>query len=567
MPSIATRSLRPLFAVPLLAASGCGAIRIVEEIAADAGVGAVSGPLPRTAAERSGFTATSTHGEVIAFIDSLQRAGLPVRAGSMGRSAQGRDIPYMIVSRPLVSTPAEARRLGRLVVYVQGNIHAGEVEGKEALLAVVRDLAAGTGRNALDSLVLIAVPIYNTDGNEQLGPQERNRSEQNGPERVGQRANGQGLDLNRDYVKAEAPETRASLALLTAWDADVFVDLHTTDGSYHGYALTYSPSLHPAAGFGASYARDSLLPELRRRMRARHQLETFDYGNFSAAYGNESPVDTVKKGWWTYDHRGRYGTNHFGLRGRVAVLSEAYSHDPFERRVRTTEKFLRELLSLTAARAAGIRSGIAAHDDALARGEPREVALRSEFTRQPRIGEVISEDVVSTGDSTRTEPGLPRGLRRTGRMRVQRIPVHDRFDPTLTRRLPPAYAIPPDVGKTLFERLRTQGIIVQRIDEAWSGDLETFETSSVDRAARPFQGHNEVRVDGRWSRRRQTLPAGTWIVQTTQPFGVLAATLLEPESDDSFASWNALDGSLAAGAEHPVRRVMVPIRAPMRIVE
>ena len=561
------RPLRLLSAALIGATAGCGAIRIIEEMAIDAGAGHVAGPLPQTGAERSGFRATSSYDDVVAFIDSLQRAGLPVRAGTMGRSAQGRDIPYLIVSRPLVTTPAEARRLGRLVVYVQGNIHAGEVEGKEALMAVVRDLAAGTAANALDSLVLIAVPIYNIDGNELPGPQERNRSEQNGPERVGQRGNGQGLDLNRDYVKAEAPETRASLALLTEWDADVFVDLHTTNGSYHGYALTYSPSLHPAAGFGAVYARDTLLPMLRGRMKARHQLETFDYGNFSAAYGDESPVDTVKRGWWTYDHRGRYGTNHFGLRGRVAILAEAYSHDPFERRVRTTEKFLRELLSLTAARTASIRSGIAAHDAALARMEDREVALRSDFTRTPAIGEVLSEDLVSTGDSSRTEPGLPRGLRRTGRMRVQRIPVHDRFDATLTRRLPAAYALSPETGKLLLERLRAHGIVVQRTEAPWTGDVEIFAIDSVARASRPFQGHQEVRVEGRWSRARHTLPTGTWIVQTTQPFGVLAATLLEPESDDSFASWNALDAWIAAGAEHPVRRVTSPIRAPMRIVD
>ena len=175
------RTLRLFSAAILGATAGCGAIRIIEEIAIDVGAGNVTGRLPQTEAERSGFRGTSSYDDVVAFIDSLQKVGLPIRVGTMGRSTQGRDIPYLIVSRPLISTPAEARRLGRLVVYVQGNIHAGEVEGKEALLAVVRDLAAGSGSNALDSLVLVAVPIYNTDGNEQFGPQERNRAAQNGP--------------------------------------------------------------------------------------------------------------------------------------------------------------------------------------------------------------------------------------------------------------------------------------------------------------------------------------------------------------------------------------------------
>ena len=117
-----------------------------------------------------------------------------------------------------MSTPAEARALRRPIVYVQGNIHAGEVEGKEALLALLRDLTNSPEPNVLDSIILIAVPIYNADGNEKFASQEVNRREQNGPELVGERANAQGFDLNRDYVKAEAPETRASLAMFNAWD-------------------------------------------------------------------------------------------------------------------------------------------------------------------------------------------------------------------------------------------------------------------------------------------------------------------------------------------------------------
>ena len=240
-------------------------------------------------------------------------------------------------------------------MYVQGNIHAGEVEGKEALLALLRDLAFAGKPNALDSIVLIAVPIYNADGNERFASQAVNRTEQNGPELVGVRANAQSLDLNRDYVKAEAPETRASLAMFNTWDPDVFVDLHTTNGSYHGYALTYSPSLNPAAVFGGVYARDSLLPVLRQRMRMRHGFETFDYGNFLSDERNG--VDTtVREGWATYDPRPRFGTNYYGMRGRIGILSEAYSHDPLERRIASTYAFVREILSLVGEREAAIRS-------------------------------------------------------------------------------------------------------------------------------------------------------------------------------------------------------------------
>jgi hypothetical protein len=208
----------------------------------------------------------------------------------MGKTTEGRDLKYVIVSRPLFATPDAARRSGRPIVFVQGNIHSGEVEGKEALQALVRDLLLDARPNVLDSIVLIALPNYNADGNERLAPQARSRGAQNGPEMVGTRPNATGLNLNRDYMKADAPETRASLAMFNAWDPHVFVDLHTTDGSYHGYALTYAPSLNPAAElreatFGGAWARDSFLPELRQRVRARHSVEIFDYGDFVGAGG------------------------------------------------------------------------------------------------------------------------------------------------------------------------------------------------------------------------------------------------------------------------------------------
>ena len=309
-------------------------------------------------------------------------------------------LPLLILSRPNVATPEEARTLRRPIVYVQGNIHAGEVEGKEALLALVRDLA-NSSDNVLDSIVLIVVPIYNADGNERWAPQAVNRTEQNGPESVGQRPNAKMLDLNRDYVKAEAPETRASLAAFEKWNPDVFVDLHTTDGSFHGYALTYAPSLNPAAFDAGSYTMDSLLPELRRRMQARDGFAVFDYGNFDTQYEERDISDTVKSGWYSYDHRPRFGTNYFGLRQRVSILSEAYSHDPFERRVKSTYAFVHEILSLVAERGARIRAIEAAADSGFARGNfDTPIPIRSRLTTTPIREPVVFEVMAHTGDSS-----------------------------------------------------------------------------------------------------------------------------------------------------------------------
>src|SRR3954468_10351997 len=190
-----------------------------------------AGKRPLTRAERTNFAETSHYEDVVAFIDSLKSLGAHIQVGSIGKTIEGRDLPYVIASRPLITTPAEARRLGRPIAYIQANIHAGEVEGKEAMQSMLRDLLFDKKKNVLDSLVLIVQPIYNADGNEKFAAQSKNRGAQNGPELVGTRQNASGWNLNRDYVDADAPETKGALAMLNGWNPDVFMDLHTTDGS------------------------------------------------------------------------------------------------------------------------------------------------------------------------------------------------------------------------------------------------------------------------------------------------------------------------------------------------
>lgn len=505
----------------------------------------------RTRAERTDYRETSHYADVMGFVDSLR--GRPeLSFGSIGRTAEGRDIPYVVASRPRVATPEDARKLRRPIVYVQGNIHAGEVEGKEALLALVRDLTSSRGPNALDSVVLIAVPIYNADGNEKLGSQEVNRGSQNGPHIVGARANAQNLDLNRDYVKAEAPETRGSLAMFNRWNPDVFVDLHTTNGSYHGYALTYAPALSPAASMGA-FTRDSLMPVLRQRMQLRHSFPTFDYGDFISD-------DTLSRGWVTFDARPRFGTNYYGLRGGVSILSEAYSHDPFERRVKSTYAFVQEILSLAGERGTPLapNRGIAASDLTMFPAGPRQVSIRSEMVAAPDSAAVVAEIMEQTSDSVRTQPGVPKGRRRTGKFVTVRMPVYERFKPTLVVNAPAGYFLSASDSQAV-RALRQHGIIVDITDRPTPASVQVFHIDSAVASTRPFQGHREMRLEGKWQTAQVTMPAGSVFVRADQKLGTLAVYLLEPESDDGLVTWNFFDSHLRAGGTYPVLKLILPL--------
>jgi hypothetical protein len=505
-----------------------------------------------TRPERTGFRETSSYADVIAFLDSLQQLSPNLRVGILATSPEGRRVPYVVVGRPLVASPAEARRSGKLVIYLQANIHAGEVEGKEAAQMLLRDLTTGRLNRFLETMVLLVVPIYNTDGNERWASGGENRPGQNGPSRVGRNPNGQGLNLNRDYVKMEAPETQGAAALLLAWDPELFIDLHTTNGSYHGYVLTYAPGLNPNSNPAAEFVRDRFLPVVRRRMEQRHQQRTFSYGNFRSQH-----PDSLVQGWETYDARPRFGTNWMGLRGRLSILSEAYSNADFQTRISATYNFVREILQLAAEQKSTIQRLVVASD----RRRSDSISVRSRLA-DPVVQPVLAE---LTRDAGKGSGGYAR-RQRTGVYRPIRMPVYDRFVAGRNESMPAGYLIP---GKMthVVALLRRHGIGVDHTSRPWRARIRIFTPDSV-RSDSLFEGHKPVQVQGAWASESidTLISAGDYLVKTDQALGRLAAYLLEPASEDGVVTWNLLDRDLRAGLPYPIVRIESPPLVPLTAV-
>jgi hypothetical protein len=569
------------------------------------------GKRPLTRAERTNFTETSHYDDVITFIDSLKTLGAKIVTGSIGKTIEGRELPYVIASRPLVKTPAEARRLNRPIAYIQANIHAGEVEGKEAMQSLLRDLLFDKKKNVLDSIVLIVQPIYNADGNEKFGPQQRNRGAQNGPELVGTRQNASGWNLNRDYIDADAPETKGALAMLNQWNPDVFMDLHTTDGSIHGYALTYSPPLTPTAVNVVPYTAKTMLPAIRERMRTREGFEVTDYGDFSrtgvvrgqrgagraatpgtppdtsaAARGRRGGfagrggpsleqiiADSIPTSGWafsTYESLARYGTNYYGLRNRIGILSEAFSHDPFARRVASTYDFVSEILSYLAEHKTEIMN-LAKQGDAkvIAWGKNPSssppLALKSRMDTT-RIEDVRVEVITPLTDSSKREAGM--GARqRTGIIKLVRMPVMASFTPTLTSTLPFAYAFDDKTAHDILPILKLHGIHVERLDGSVKASVQSFRVDTVIDRGRSETSRMLKDVDGAWNEATsRTLPTGTYIVRAAQPYGLVAFYVLEPQSEDGLAQWSFFDDVLAAHSDFPIMRVTKPMTVRSHLV-
>src|SRR6184192_4441639 len=503
-----------------------GARSLLAALAATA-PGLAAQALPQTTAERTNYAATSTNAEVGAFLDSLELAGAPIAVSEMGASALGKPIYFVIASDPTVTSPGEAAASGKLVVYLQANIHGGEVEGKEAVLALLRELA-GARRELLRTLVILVAPDYNPDGNDAFGSQAVNRSEQNGPALVGQRADGKNLDLNRDYFKVEAPETRASLArVYTTWDPALMVDLHTTDGTLHGYQLTYAPPLDPNGPAGpTAFMRDQMLPALRKTLQDKYYEPNFDYGN----------VDTsqAQRSWDSYAPFGWYGINYVGLWGRMAILSEAYSHADFKTRVQVTHDFLVEILEYTGRHGDEIRR--------LERAADRQTALEG-ASSAPRPSLAVAYRLPSRGvEAVRLEV--------MQQVRTYRLPVRDRFVDSLTRPLPAGYFLPAG-GSDVAALLRLHGIQVQRFAAEWTDTVEVLTGTDLKWGTGEFQGHR--------------LPAGSYFVSTAQPLGRLVFALLEPEGF-GLARWGAFSAGVTSGLEFPVWRALRAPRAPSRFL-
>jgi len=280
-----------------------------------------------TIAESSGFTSTSRYDDVMGFIKELDNSSPYLRIETMAISTEGRDIPLMVLADPMPETHVLPEDDKRMVVYIQANIHAGEVEGKEATQMLARDLLKEHPKEIFDKLIILICPNFNPDGNEQIST--KNRTRQNGPVNgVGVRHNGQYLDLNRDAIKMETPEIRGVITkVLNRWDPAILVDCHTTNGSYHEEPVTFTWGLNPNGDRNLiNYMRDHMMPDVSGLLLEKYNVENVFYGTF-VDYNDYS------KGWTAYASEPRYLVNYVGVRNRLAILDENYSYADFKSRV------------------------------------------------------------------------------------------------------------------------------------------------------------------------------------------------------------------------------------------
>ena len=523
------------------AAVACGPAVPDDTAGRDVAPGAAERDL-LTRAERTSYEETTGFDEVVEFIERAAGLSDGIQVTSFGSTVEGRALPLVVVGDVADARPASVAAAGGIRVWLQANIHGGEVCGKEALLMLLRDLAAGQHAAWSSSMVLLIAPVYNADGNERMALD--NRPYQLGPVGgMGTRRNAQDLDLNRDHMKLESPEARALVRGYRDYDPHVVIDLHTTNGTQHAYHLTYAPPLHPNTHPAIdALLRNDWLPAVTDAIRAVDGWDFYHYGNVPRAEG-------ALPSWRTFDHRPRFNNNYVGLRNRIGIISEAYAYATFDERVAATLRFVEESLAFAHEHADRIAAVIEEADAAPVAG--RRLATRAVPRRSPEPVEIL---LGRTEEVPHPQTGEP--MRR--RLDVAEPTLMDEYvafeaaeDGMETA--PEAYYVPAELT-AVVDLLAAHGIEGVPLDADATVRAEQFVISDTSLAERSFEEHRLRTAEGAWTAVEQTLPAGTLSVPVTPATGRLVFALLEPRSDDGVVAWNLLDEHIETGAIYPILR-------------
>lgn len=487
-----------------------------------------------TVAEKSGFESTSNYADVQSFITELTKISKNIKVESIAKTTEGRDVPLLIIANPLPKSPADLINDKRIVVYIQANIHAGEVEGKEASMMLARDLVNGLNAEILQNVVVLICPNFNPDGNEAISTQ--NRTHQNGPKNgVGLRYNGQMLDLNRDAIKLESPEMTGLLRnVILKWDPAILVDCHTTNGSYHEEPVTFTWMMNPAGSQELiSFMRDKMMPQVS-------SVLTEKYNVLNCFYGEFTDLKNPEEGWISYASEPRYLTNYMGVRNRLAILNENYVYADYKTRVLGSYSLLHSILDYSASHGEEIKTMLKKVDlQTIARGANPAVAdsFPIEYNVRPTPEKIkihaFEVDIITDAEGKEQ-------LHKSDRKKLVSAPYLADYYPTRSVSVPYAYLIKlhdPSVVNLLIKH----GIKVEKLLQNATLEVETFNIIDLKPAERSNQGHYTNTVKGKMEKDTIEFQSGNYVVHMAQPLANLAAYLLEPETNDALLLWNYFD--------------------------
>lgn len=483
----------------------------------------------QTTAEKTNYAKTSRYDEAIKYAKDLDKASALISYQSIGKSGEGRDIPLLIAARGSAFSPKWAKRTGRAIVFIQAGIHAGEIDGKDAGFALLRDIAITKIRiDLLKDAIILFVPIYNVDGHENWSAY--NRINQNGPDEMGFRANSNNLNLNRDYMKADAPETRAWLKLWNEWKPDVFIDCHVTNGADFQYNVTYEyahfQEVHPAIKLWMDEHFDGVVvPKVEKE------------GNLLTHYV-EFAGREVTGGVATFIATPRFATGYAPIRNRPGLLIETNVYKSYKSRVRGTYDVLWKFIEEAgAAKASLFVANITADTQTIERGKTYDD--KRQFPLSLAINREKSTPLAFKGLEYKTEASTISGGNRIIYSDVPMnitIPRYDEARVT-TAVAPPLYYIIPPQYKDAIDLLSIHGVKFTRLAKPLTTEVESYQLTEPKWATTSFENRITLTTKQTAVKETRTFIAGSAVVPLDQEAANVAIHLLEPNGPDSLLYW------------------------------
>jgi hypothetical protein len=482
-----------------------------------------------TVSERSGFLQTGRYDEVVKLCSAFQEAyPKAVRCIEFGRTPEGRSMKALVVNTRGVFSPRAARVANLPVTLIQGGIHAGEIDGKDAGLLALREALEGkAAAGALDKQVLVFVPVFNVDGHERFG--KWNRPNQRGPVEMGWRTTAQNYNLNRDYAKADSAEMQAMLNLVAQWDPLTYVDLHVTNGAKfeHDVSIQVEP-VHSA---------DQALRQTGLALRSATIADLEKQGSLPHAfYMSFAETDNPASGFIDNVSDPRFSTGYFPLRNRLAMLVETHAWKDYPTRVRITRNTVLSVLSQVAQNGRAWQQAAREADERAARLAGTDVALSYKATDKVRMIDFrgyhyertlseVSGQLMTRYDETRPQ--------------VWRVPLRDEMAPNLVVRAPQAgYIVPPAQAAMVAAKLRLHDIRFSTLDSARAQlAVETFRAEKAVFASGSVEAHQRLTLQGAWKADIRAVGKGALYVPVAQPKARLVMALLEPQAPDSMLAW------------------------------
>jgi murein tripeptide amidase MpaA len=489
----------------------------------------------RTVGEISGYTRTGRFEEVERLCTAYAaRWPGQVRCIEFGRTPEGRPMLALVASKDGTLDPTTARARNRPVLLFQGGIHAGEIDGKDAGLLALRQLLTGSELpGALARVTVVFVPVYNVDGHERFG--RWNRPNQRGPEEMGWRTTAQNLNLNRDYTKAEAPESRAMLGLLDEWDPILYVDLHVTDGAQ--FQPDISIEVEPCHGWDLTLGRTGCA--MRDAVLADLETQGFMSLPFYPDFIRE---DEPESGFEASVSTPRFSTSYWATRNRLSALVETHSWKPYARRVAATRATILAMVGLAArdgtawiaeSRAADLRAAALAGQRVALSYKSSDAVRMIDF---PGYGYTRATSEVSGRSWIRYDESTPQ---------VWHVPLRYEIVPDVEVVAPAhGYIVPAAYAGWMSERLELHDIRYETIAQAQPAlVVQAFRADSVKPDDKVIEGRLGLHVLGTWREEIRDVPAGSLLVPIDQPESRLVMSLLEPQAPDSYVSWGYFDSS------------------------